>query len=102
MSQFLARRPVEAPRCLVVIEAVEAMAEGAVGLSTGLEYVPGTYAPAGEVIALARAAAARQDPVNTRANLCTASSVSSQRKKVTQLMQQPLLVTLARLCLRFP
>ncbi|MFM2080686.1 MAG: hypothetical protein RLZZ219_1368 [Cyanobacteriota bacterium] len=29
VSQFLARRPVEAARCLVVIEAVEAMAEGA-------------------------------------------------------------------------
>ena len=29
MSQFLGRRPVEANRCLVVIEAVEAMAEGA-------------------------------------------------------------------------
>jgi DNA polymerase-3 subunit delta' len=29
VSQFLARRPVEAPRCLVVMEAVEAMAEGA-------------------------------------------------------------------------
>jgi DNA polymerase-3 subunit delta' len=29
VTQFLARRPVEAPRCLVVIEAVEAMAEGA-------------------------------------------------------------------------
>ena len=29
VSRFLARRPVEAPRCLVVIEAVEAMAEGA-------------------------------------------------------------------------
>ena len=29
VSQFLARRPVEAERCLVVIEAVEAMAEGA-------------------------------------------------------------------------
>ena len=29
VSQFLGRRPVEAPRCLVVIEAVEAMAEGA-------------------------------------------------------------------------
>lgn len=29
VSQFLARRPVEASRCLVVIEAVEAMAEGA-------------------------------------------------------------------------
>ena len=29
VSHFLARRPVESPRCLVVIEAVEAMAEGA-------------------------------------------------------------------------
>ena len=29
VSQFLGRRPVEASRCLVVIEAVEAMAEGA-------------------------------------------------------------------------
>lgn len=29
VSQFLARRPVQAERCLVVIEAVEAMAEGA-------------------------------------------------------------------------
>ena len=29
VSQFLGRRPVEANRCLVVIEAVEAMAEGA-------------------------------------------------------------------------
>jgi len=29
VSQFLARRPVEAGRCLVVIESVEAMAEGA-------------------------------------------------------------------------
>ena len=29
VSQFLARRPLEAGRCLVVIEAVEAMAEGA-------------------------------------------------------------------------
>ncbi|WP_296419605.1 DNA polymerase III subunit delta' [Vulcanococcus sp. DEBay_Sum22DG08_74] len=29
VSQFLARRPVESPRCLVVMETVEAMAEGA-------------------------------------------------------------------------
>ncbi len=29
VSQFLGRRPLEAPRCLVVIEAAEAMAEGA-------------------------------------------------------------------------
>lgn len=37
----------------------QAMAEGAVGLSTGLQYVPGTYAETSEVIALAQAAAAR-------------------------------------------
>jgi DNA polymerase-3 subunit delta' len=38
VSQFLGRRPVEASRCLVVIEAVEAMAEGAAnGLLKTLE-----------------------------------------------------------------
>jgi N-acyl-D-amino-acid deacylase len=36
-----------------------AMADGAVGLSTGLQYVPGTYAETDEVVALAKAAAAR-------------------------------------------
>jgi N-acyl-D-amino-acid deacylase len=35
-----------------------AMREGAVGLSTGLEYIPGTYSNTAEVIALAKAAAA--------------------------------------------
>ncbi len=35
-----------------------AMREGAVGFSTGLEYVPGTYANTAEVVALAKAAAA--------------------------------------------
>jgi len=34
----------------------KAMADGAVGLSTGLEYVPGTYARASELIELARVA----------------------------------------------
>ncbi|MFH1574550.1 MAG: D-aminoacylase [Acidobacteriota bacterium] len=34
-----------------------AMSEGAVGLSTGLEYVPGTYSGADEIIELAREAA---------------------------------------------
>jgi N-acyl-D-amino-acid deacylase len=34
-----------------------AMADGAVGFSTGLEYVPGTYAKAPEIIVLARIAA---------------------------------------------
>lgn len=35
----------------------KAMADGAVGFSTGLQYVPGTYAQAPEIIELARAAA---------------------------------------------
>jgi N-acyl-D-amino-acid deacylase len=35
-----------------------AMRDGAVGFSTGLEYVPGTYADTAEVVALAKAAAA--------------------------------------------
>ena len=34
-----------------------AMAEGAVGFSTGLQYVPGTYAKSGEILELARVAA---------------------------------------------
>jgi N-acyl-D-amino-acid deacylase len=36
-----------------------AMAEGAVGFSTGLQYVPGTYAETAEILELARAASAR-------------------------------------------
>src|SRR5689334_8947060 len=36
-----------------------AMSDGAVGFSTGLEYIPGTYSNTAEVIALAHAAAAR-------------------------------------------
>jgi N-acyl-D-amino-acid deacylase len=35
----------------------QAMRDGAVGFSTGLQYVPGTYADQAEIIALARAAA---------------------------------------------
>ena len=35
----------------------KAMADGAVGFSTGLEYVPGTYANASEILELARVAA---------------------------------------------
>ena len=35
-----------------------AMREGAVGFSTGLEYVPGIYSNTAEVVALAKAAAA--------------------------------------------
>ncbi|MEZ5419576.1 MAG: D-aminoacylase [Vicinamibacterales bacterium] len=37
----------------------QAMADGAVGFSTGLQYVPGTYAETDEIVALAKVAAAR-------------------------------------------
>ena len=36
----------------------QAMSDGAVGFSTGLQYVPGTYADQAEIVALAKAAAA--------------------------------------------
>ena len=36
-----------------------AMRDGAVGFSTGLQYVPGTYAETDEIVALARVAARR-------------------------------------------
>ena len=37
----------------------QAMADGAVGFSTGLQYVPGTYAETAEIVALARVAGRR-------------------------------------------
>jgi N-acyl-D-amino-acid deacylase len=48
--------PEEIRRMQALIE--RAMRDGAVGFSTGLEYVPGTYANTAEVIALAKSAAA--------------------------------------------
>ena len=49
------------PAELTKMEALvdQAMRDGAVGFSTGLQYVPGTYAETGEIVALARAAAKR-------------------------------------------
>ncbi len=49
------------PEELARMEALvaRAMADGAVGFSTGLQYVPGTYAETAEIVALARVAAAR-------------------------------------------
>lgn len=38
---------------------VESMAQGAIGLSSGLEYTPGSFAPAEEIIYLAKAVASR-------------------------------------------
>jgi N-acyl-D-amino-acid deacylase len=52
------RRPPTAEE-LAKMEALveQAMRDGAVGFSTGLQYVPGTYADQAEIIALAKAAA---------------------------------------------
>ena len=47
--------PEEITRMREIIE--QAMREGAVGFSTGLIYIPGTYSDTGEVVALAKAAA---------------------------------------------
>ncbi|MEA1997238.1 MAG: amidohydrolase family protein, partial [Gemmatimonadota bacterium] len=56
----LVDRPLTADELKAVIRAVEeGMEQGAVGLSTGLEYIPGSYTPTGEVVALAKAAARR-------------------------------------------
>ena len=48
--------PAEIQKMQALID--RAMRDGAVGFSTGLEYVPGTYANTAEVVALAKAAAA--------------------------------------------
>jgi N-acyl-D-amino-acid deacylase len=47
--------PAELARMQTLVE--QAMRDGAVGFSTGLQYVPGTYADQAEIIALAKAAA---------------------------------------------
>lgn len=47
--------PEELQRMETIVE--QAMRDGALGISTGLIYVPGTYAKTGEVVALARVAA---------------------------------------------
>jgi len=48
--------PEELARMQEIVE--KAMNEGAIGFSTGLEYVPGTYAKTDEIVALAKVAAA--------------------------------------------
>jgi N-acyl-D-amino-acid deacylase len=52
------RAPTEVERRRMEALVEKAMTEGAVGLSTGLQYVPGTYAETDEIVALARVAAA--------------------------------------------
>lgn len=53
-------RPLTAEELKAVLEAVEqGLDEGAVGLSTGLEYTPGMYTPTEEIVAMARVVARR-------------------------------------------
>ena len=53
-------RGLTAEELKAVIRAVEeGMDQGAMGISTGLEYVPGSYTPTEEIVALARAVARR-------------------------------------------
>ncbi len=55
-----ADRPATADEMKAMVRLVEdALAQGAVGLSTGLEYTPGRYTPTEEIVALARVAARR-------------------------------------------
>jgi len=49
--------PAELARMTALVD--QAMLDGAVGISTGLIYLPGTFAKTDEIVALARAAAAR-------------------------------------------
>jgi N-acyl-D-aspartate/D-glutamate deacylase len=54
----LVDRPLTAAELEAVCRAVdEAMVEGAWGLSTGLEYVPGRYTPTDEIVAMSRVVA---------------------------------------------
>jgi len=53
-------RPLSADELKAVIRAVEeSLDQGVMGLSTGLEYVPGSYSPTEEIITLARTVARR-------------------------------------------
>jgi N-acyl-D-amino-acid deacylase len=53
-------RPLSADETRAVARALEeALDQGAFGLSTGLEYVPGRYTPTSEIVALARLVARR-------------------------------------------
>ena len=55
-SERRAPTPAEMEKMKALV--AKAMAEGAVGLSTGLQYVPGAYAEPGEIVELARVACA--------------------------------------------
>ena len=62
----------------------KAMREGAVGFSTGLEYVPGAYAPREEIVELAKVAA--------RFNGVYASHMRYEGEKVLEAMEEALAV----------
>lgn len=51
------RAPTAAELAAMEAQVAQAMTEGAIGLSTGLRYVPGIYSETAEVVALARVAA---------------------------------------------
>jgi N-acyl-D-amino-acid deacylase len=60
----------------------QAMKDGAVGMSTGLIYVPGTYAETDEVIGLAS--------VEARYNGVYASHIRNEEMKVTEAIEEAL------------
>ncbi len=53
------RQPSEEERRRMARKLIEALDDGAFGLSTGLEYVPGTFTPTDEIVFLARVVARR-------------------------------------------
>lgn len=55
--------PTELARMVAIVEA--AVAEGACGASSGLEYTPGAFAPPDELVALCRPLASRRLPYST-------------------------------------
>ena len=76
------RKPTEEEQKKMEALVEQAMKDGAVGLSTGLIYVPGTYAETNEVIGLANAAA--------KYNGLYASHIRNEETKVTEAIEEAL------------
>lgn len=74
------RSPTEAEQRKMEELVEQAMRDGAVGLSTGLIYVPGTYSKSEEVISLAKAAA--------KHNGVYASHIRDEGDKVTEAIEE--------------
>ena len=68
----------------------KAMEEGAIGLSTGLQYVPGMYADRGEIVELARVAA--------RAGGIYASHMRNEGTRVAEALAEAIAVGKAAAC----